>query len=232
MVNEGHITDEVYNGLEFFPKDRDAYGNEVERNATISQESYQRAKTITHPSQHKQRIERIERILADKNRVIQDARQREVAVVQNVKRIRDELINILCRNNSHDVNDLGNCEFEHFLKPHLRAPDVFEFLVAHHPTITRKQLKDEKWKVGHLKKDIVAMKEALENNTPCEELKFTTLAAYRCRDQPCKLNLSDCVDSSAQEVVVNDDSAVETRIVELVLPSDEYEGVLPSELLA
>eukprot|EP00956_Cyclotella_meneghiniana_P026954 scaffold59494_cov16-Cyclotella_meneghiniana.AAC.1 len=123
MVNEGHITDEVYNGLEFFPKDRDAYGNEVERNATISQESYQRAKTITHPSQHKQRMERIERILADKNRVIQDARQREVAVIQNVKRIRDELHNILCRNNSHDVNDLGNCEFEHFLKPHLRAPD-------------------------------------------------------------------------------------------------------------
>ncbi len=49
-IDHGHIDEELYD-LYGVVRDRDINGNEVFRNAGISQESYQRAKCLTHKYQ-------------------------------------------------------------------------------------------------------------------------------------------------------------------------------------
>jgi hypothetical protein len=62
IINEsyefGHISEEVYDRLGI-AKDRDGMGREVMRDATISQESYQRTKCLTHEHQIHLRKERL-----------------------------------------------------------------------------------------------------------------------------------------------------------------------------
>jgi spore coat protein CotH len=51
MIEKGHIPEQVWQDLAIFPKDKDANENEVSRDATISQESRQRTKSLTHQYQ-------------------------------------------------------------------------------------------------------------------------------------------------------------------------------------
>ena len=67
MLEKGHISEEVYDDMDF-PRDMDVHGREVRRDATISQESQQRCKELTHTFQIDERRERTEAILAEQRR--------------------------------------------------------------------------------------------------------------------------------------------------------------------
>ena len=64
MMEDGHINDSVFEELGF-PLDMNSGGGHVRRDATISQESQQRAKCLTHQSQVEIRQERINKLQAE-----------------------------------------------------------------------------------------------------------------------------------------------------------------------
>ena len=67
MVDDGHLDDSIFEEVGF-PSDRNASGEMVRRNATISQESQQRAKWLTHQCQVDLRQSRLDQIDRERNR--------------------------------------------------------------------------------------------------------------------------------------------------------------------
>ncbi len=82
----GHISEDVYDRIGI-PRDRDSMGREVMRDATISQESYQRTKCITHEHQihlrkemllRNQQIETERKVMANQKQLDKISRDSEI----------------------------------------------------------------------------------------------------------------------------------------------------------
>ena len=223
MLDKGTVPEEVYDELGFFPKDMDQNGNIVERNAGIGQENRQRAKCLTHSAQVEERAKRIETIQREHQRVQDQKREKEMNRIETIKRIRDELLLRAEKEGFNIEGTLEDCTVEHFSK--LSAKDLHDFIVAYDPDVTIKN------QIKGLKKDTLkAAEEALENNTPVEVFNSSILQAYRCRRNPCKIDLAfvPSVDCGVEEVPA---SSSVNPVVELVLCSDT-ENILPSQLMS
>ena len=220
----GHISEEVLEELGF-PKDANADGTIVTRDATISQESYQRAKRVNHPEQIRQREERIRLIRAEERRIAESKRVLKQNKIDAINNIRDRLLD-------PDVNpeaegEMENCTLEMFAK--LSSPELIEFIVAHDPMF---QTKSSLTKLKIYKGDddllMKAAYDALENNTPPSIFNTKVLAAYRCRNNACKFELHPL--PTLPPVTVTEECE-DSAILDVVVDGRECEGVLPSELL-
>ena len=49
-LDQGHVTDDIYKNMGF-PQDEDVTGSKIRRDATVTRESFQRAKCLSHPYQ-------------------------------------------------------------------------------------------------------------------------------------------------------------------------------------
>ncbi len=78
MLEQGKSSDEVFDSLGF-PKDTDVHGNEISRDAGISQESYQRSKNLTHKYQVNLRQARVDQIMAQQRHREESAANKETA---------------------------------------------------------------------------------------------------------------------------------------------------------
>eukprot|EP00956_Cyclotella_meneghiniana_P037122 scaffold134700_cov46-Cyclotella_meneghiniana.AAC.1 len=208
MLENGHIPDEYYDELGF-PKDKDVNGNDVLREAGISQESQQRSKILTHPEQSRLRKKRLDELKAKRQRIETEKREKEFLKIKDVIDIRDRLSNMLFQDNVMclDTSDLQLCTFEHFHK--LRAPELVKFILAHDPNFTTKSQLDG-WRKGQSESDKEAQIQALHNETPNEELKCTTIVAFRCRHLPCKYDLTTQLEAE-EEVNGNVDEPTPAR---------------------
>jgi hypothetical protein len=213
-----------------FPKDIDAYGNEVVRDAGISQETLQRSKWLNHSYQIGERTERIESMLADQRRKATLAKEKANLQVQAVRDIRNKLSNILFQNNCTDTEDLSNISLEE-LDKHLNKDELGEFILAHDPNVTKKaQIPKNK---GTLKD----AKLALENDTPRSEVNNRILWAWECRDQPNKLAVTNADGSNGETVIESftpntaNPNNVRMTIAEVEIETEENGGVQPSDLL-
>ncbi len=88
----GHVSDDIYDKLGII-RDRDKMGHEVTRDATISQESFQQTKCLTHEHQIRLRNER----LSQNQRI--ESERKEVANHKHQEKISQdgELVNWLCK---------------------------------------------------------------------------------------------------------------------------------------
>ena len=77
MLEQGHISDEVFDSLGF-SKDTDVHGNEISRYAEISQESYQRSKQLTHKYQVNLRQAHVDQIMAQQCQSEESAANKEL----------------------------------------------------------------------------------------------------------------------------------------------------------
>jgi hypothetical protein len=68
MLRQGTVPENVYTELGFFPKDCDANGKEVSRDADIGREYMQRAKSLLHPYQINEREQRFQNIQREEKR--------------------------------------------------------------------------------------------------------------------------------------------------------------------
>ncbi len=88
----GHISEHVYDRLNIV-KDRDSLGREVMRDATITQESYQHTKCLTHEHQIHLRQQRLE-----ENQRIESERKELANLKHHEKITRDEaIVGSLCK---------------------------------------------------------------------------------------------------------------------------------------
>jgi hypothetical protein len=229
VLEKGHIPEQVWQDLDIFPKDVDAGGNEVSRDATITQESRQRAKSLTHQYQVDLRQKHYQDIQSERKRLEDGKRAKIENQITTVKAIRDKLTARLRQSNAED-------QFEYLsiddIFETLRAPELVEFIVAHDPSISKKsQLKD----LG--KGKLLAIKDAMERDLTPEEFNTTTLMAYRCRDKECKFDLTErSSDDTDTERNPQEEEAVGTppapMIVELSIVNGIETAVLPSQLLS
>lgn len=229
MIEKGHIPEEVWNTLDIFPKDQDANGNEVSRDATISQESRQRAKSLTHQYQVDLRQKHFEDIQNERKRIEDGKRVKKLNQIRTARELRERLQSVLRHRNAEDEEDFSNLSIEDvFLS--LKAPEMVEFILAHDPNINKKSQLKQLCK-GKLKENM----DAVENDLSQEEFNTTTLVAYRCRNMDCKFDLSESLSDSREDEIEPEDqnaSATEALIVELTLENRLDAAVLPSELLS
>jgi hypothetical protein len=221
MLEHGRIDDELYYELGF-PKDLDANGKEVIRDAGITQEWLQRSKWLNHHHQIGQRKQRIETIVNEQRRranLAKEKAERQVAVVRG---IRDKLSNILFHNNCYDVEDLSCITLEE-LDKHLNKDELGEFILAHDPNVKKKA--DMPKNKGSLNE----AKEALENDTPLNEVNNRILWAFNCRDKPNKLDLMTT--NSEENNIVESATPTTSGIAEITLQNEDASEVRPSELL-
>jgi hypothetical protein len=121
----GHVPDDKFD--EFgFPQDEDPDGNTVRREATLSQETHQRAKCLSHKHQVELRsLRRSE---------VESASRRKRAVVDN--RIMKHLnVNVKCQ---EKLGNFGEATFEDFAK--CRGDELTSFLFVRDPTISVSKL--------------------------------------------------------------------------------------------
>ena len=91
QLQHGHIPDEIFEESGF-PVDLNFSGKEVRRDATISQESYQRAKTLSHEFQVQLRVDRRAFIMADKVQKEAVVNTKVLALLATNKKCKEKLL--------------------------------------------------------------------------------------------------------------------------------------------
>jgi hypothetical protein len=215
----------VYDELGF-PRDVNSNGEEVLREATISQEWLMRSKRLNHPRVEQQRRERLENIEMEKQRIEQAKIAKENDRNDNIRRIRNLLSHLVDEDHRLEEGTLQDCSIDHFKK--LKADDLVDFIVAHDPNYSTKA-QASKLKKGDKTVDWQATMEALENNTPADAFNTKILAAYRCRGLPCKFELSIATPAATERPNVVSPSP---SVVEMNLRIDGDDYVKPSALLS
>jgi hypothetical protein len=121
----GHVPDDKFD--EFgFPQDEDPNGKKVRREATLSQETHQRAKCLSHKHQVELRSLRRSEVEA--------VSKRKKAVVDN--RVMKHLnVNVQCQ---EKLRNFGEATFEDFAK--CRGDELTSFLFVRDPTISVSKL--------------------------------------------------------------------------------------------
>jgi len=228
IINEsyefGHISEEVYDRLGI-AKDRDGMGREVMRDATISQESYQRTKCLTHEHQIHLRKERL-----SQNQRIENERKELANRKHNEKIARDDLIvKCLCKklevgklfsdaeNGMVNVEYMERCTLEMFAS--LKCDELDAFIMARQhrdkPVFTAKSKIPKK---GTLSEAALGDRNKIRIAFDCQGLRNTFSS-----DMPYNIGLSDEEDGFAVDKI---------GILEVSLGWDGVERVLPSHLLS
>ena len=92
-----------------FPKDIDGHGNEISRDAGISQESYQRSKSLTHSYQVNLRQARVQQVMTQQHQREESATNKETAQLNVVSQIEKKLLQMIVHNDSSDKRSLEQC---------------------------------------------------------------------------------------------------------------------------
>ena len=95
QLEHGHVPDSVYQNLGY-PMDQDMDGNEVTRDATITQENHQRAKCLSHTYQKQLRKERLEGLAA--------------VAAQKVVKQQNDVLRLLARNAEEEDRMIAGTE--------------------------------------------------------------------------------------------------------------------------
>ena len=224
-LKNGHISEQVYDELGF-PKDVDPHGNIVARDATISQESYQRAKRVNHPEQVRLREQRVQQIRTEERRVAESKRESKQKQIDIINKIRGRLLDP--DDHPEVEGEMDNCSLEQFAK--LSAKELIEFIVAYDPDFpTKSSITKSGMVKGDKDSEMKAAYEALENGTPSSIFNTKILAAYRCRNNDCKFDLQPL--PLLPPVTATVEYEVNSSFVDVMVDGRECEGVLPSELL-
>jgi hypothetical protein len=135
QFQHGHIPDDKFEEFKF-PQDEDPDGNLVRQDATISQESHQQSKCLSHwhPIEHRN-LRKSE---------VEAALRRKKAVVDN-RIMKHFNINIKCE---EKLGNLGDATFEDFVR--CRGDEHTSFLFVRDPTISVSKL-PKKGKVADAK---------------------------------------------------------------------------------
>ncbi len=136
-LDQGHISDEVFDRLGF-PKDIDVHGNEISRDAGISQESYQRSKSLTHSYQVNLRQACVQQIMTQQRQCEESAANKENAQLHVVSQIEEKLLQMIVHNDSSDKRSLEQCTLEMFDR--VCSHELEDFIFAHDPAITLKKI--------------------------------------------------------------------------------------------
>jgi hypothetical protein len=131
----GHISEEVYNRIGI-ARDRDSMGREVLRNATISQESYQHTKCLTHEHQiylQKERLAQNQRIEIERKQLANQKHLNKISWDSEIVRrlCRDlEAYGLLSEEEHGTVNEefLTRCALQMFAN--LNCHDLDAFIMA------------------------------------------------------------------------------------------------------
>jgi hypothetical protein len=124
------VAESVWDEL-LFPRDVNANGEEVLRDATIRNEPLQRGKSLLHPEQVRLRTQRLDAIQTEQRRIEDAKRQKDCDRVDNIRHIRSELLKIASNDDLNHNNSLDECELAHFKE--LKADDLVLFILAHDP---------------------------------------------------------------------------------------------------
>jgi hypothetical protein len=125
QFQHGHVPDDKFDEFKF-PKDEDPDGNLVRREATISQETNQRSKCLSHRHQ-------VELRNLCKSEV-EAASRRKKAVVDN-RIMKHFNVNVKCE---EKLGELGDATFEDFVR--CRGDELTSFLFVRDPTISVSKL--------------------------------------------------------------------------------------------
>jgi hypothetical protein len=199
----------------------------VLRDATIGNEPLQRGKSLLHPEQVRLRTQRLDAIQSEQRRIEDAKKQKESDRVDNIIRIRSELLKIAGNDDLNHNNSLDECDLAHFKE--LKADDLVLFILAHDPSISTKA-KASKLKKGDKPDEINAAYEALMNDTPVDVFNTKVLAAYRCRNAPCKIDLSNV--SATPSPVATTNAVTPSPVAEMTLRVEGDGNVPPSLLLS
>jgi hypothetical protein len=85
----GHVSDDIYDKLGII-RDRDKMGHEIMRDASISQESFQQTKCLTHEHQIRLRNERLsenQRIESERKEVANRKHQEKIQTPNNISSV-------------------------------------------------------------------------------------------------------------------------------------------------
>jgi hypothetical protein len=112
QLKYGHVPDEVFEELGF-PVDCDMDGKEVRRDATITQESRQRAKNLTHVHQAELRDEKREQVRAEVVRKEADKRNKSESQLKIAEECEEKIRELMAGDESTEISQ---ATLEHFSK--------------------------------------------------------------------------------------------------------------------
>ncbi len=222
-VELGHIPEEVYDEIGF-PMDSDVHGKEVQRMAGISQESYQRAKWLTHEHQISLRLERVEMIQNLQRQQAESRRQKIDEECDNIQAIEELLLSMITDVDDPALRNLENCSIDNFAK--LRSPQLAEFIFAHDPEMTAK--KQIPSRLG----DLSEVKASIENGTLVQNSRIFT--AFMCRDKPNILRekLEKRYSQPQQTADEYEETSYDAALLVVECSNNDIDlGILPSKLL-
>jgi hypothetical protein len=123
QLDHGHVPDSVYEELGY-PIDTDMDGNEVRRDATISQENHQRSKCLSHSYQRQLRENRLIEIQAEATRKVAKEANALVRLLDTNTAAEAKMIAGTGKNR----NEIGELDKEHFKRP--TGPELKAFVHA------------------------------------------------------------------------------------------------------
>ena len=221
MLEFGRIPDEVFKEMGFRP-DIDANGKLVERTATISQESQQRCKCLTHEHQIMLRKNLLEeaRVVIEKKAIA--AQEKHVSRLNSLRIIVEKLLNGI-PDGIFEARTLEYCDLSQFAS--LTSPELAEFIYAHDPKVLLK--KDIHPHKGFLQDAI----NAVESGTALADCRIWQ--AYMCRTETCKVEFqqTEIGDDGAPNEGTPDEEESISRVHVLELLTQKEASVMPSHLL-
>jgi hypothetical protein len=216
IEEKGHIPEEHFDvcGIRL---DKDINGNDVLRTASISQESLQHSKCLTHLHQVGMRLERLQIIMS------KEIKKKETANMKHAELVDANKNNVLliCKNLQQEGIIGENEDFGEQHMPlctnkifsELTNPQLEAFILAHDTNITSKSQLPAKEKLRDAKDDT---------------LKNRIRLAFDCRMMPNKIEAVLPFDLSDEQPY--DDEAEKYHVHQITLTDDET--VLPSKLLS
>jgi hypothetical protein len=217
VLDEGRIPEHVFDELDF-PKDKDANGNVVLRNAGISQESFQRSKCMTHIHQVELRKERMEQLQAEQQRRDEVNQQKLEAQVNALRVIEAKLLDRITDCEDASERELEYCSIEDFAT--LKSAELAAFIYAHDPAVSLKN------QIPKLMGKLEEAKAALESGVPAVNNRIYT--AYQCRCSPSQLERKLGLKQSDH---VQESSPAEKVIVEVSVVLEDDLCLLPSAIM-
>lgn len=220
-IDHGHIDEELYD-LYGVVRDRDMNGNEVFRNAGISQESYQRAKCLTHKYQVHLRKQQILQLQKKERQKEELANAKWQAKIDN----NIDVVHLLCSKLERDgklfeaekdspkEEYLSRCTLDMIAE--LNGDQLGYFILA--------RLDGEKYKFTSLSS--LPKKGTLEEAQ--DENAWTKIRiAYNCLENP------NCVEGKLPfDLTVVEDETSEEDFTPTVISLSDDDDVLPSQLLS